>query len=93
MAKKSRHSGRFREGSIGGCEALLYEFQDWPIPDLSNASQAGKGPLPVGAGHILIAATKFEEAVLHLQKSRPDFRVRSVRCFGLIELCSGSPLN
>jgi hypothetical protein len=46
-----------------------------------------------GSGHIPIAATRFDEAVLHLHNSRPDFRVRNVRCFGLIELCSGSPLN
>jgi hypothetical protein len=93
MNRRNKHTGaRFREGSRGGCEALLYEFRDWSSPEPTDISDERR-PIVKDVGTVLIAATKFEDAFLFLRKSRPDYRVRSVRCFGLIELFSGSPLN
>ena len=83
---------RFRPGTHGGCEALLYEFRDRPR-FASGANSQEMHPESLGGGPVRVAAIDFEDAFAHLRMSRPDFRVDSVRCIGLIELSSGSPLD
>jgi hypothetical protein len=83
---------QFRPGTHGGCEALLYEFRDRPR-FASGTSHQEMHSESLGGGPVRVAAIDFEDAFAHLRKNRPDFRVDSVRCIGLIELSSGSPLD
>ena len=82
----------FRPGTHGGCEALLYEFRDRPV-FASGTSHYEMHSESLSDGPVRVAAIDFEDAFAHLRTSRPDFRVDSVRCIGLIELSSGSPLD
>jgi hypothetical protein len=88
MAKQPR----FRAGTNGGCEALLFEFYDQTqlLPDPRDGEI---NPGGLGSGPIRVAAITFEDAFAHIQGSRPGFKVQNVRCVGLIEMFSGSPLD
>jgi hypothetical protein len=90
--RQTNRQARFRPGTSGGCEALLYEFRDFA----QFTAEAGNGEVDhcsLGSRSVRIAATDFEDAFAHLRKSRPDFRVESVRYAGLVEVSSGSPLD
>lgn len=91
--KKKETVNRFRIGTHGGCEALLYQFRE-QRPILDNAEPESQGPEHrLGSHAIHIAAVTFEEAFAHLRWERPDFNVDNVTCLGLIEMVSGSPLD
>jgi hypothetical protein len=83
---------RFRPGTSGRCEALLYEFHDF-VPPLDESVDREVNSRILGFEPFLIAANNFEEAFGDLRKSRPRFRVKNVRYVGLVELSSGSPLD
>jgi hypothetical protein len=83
---------RFRRGSSGSRETLLYEFRDF-VPLMAERGDRETKSRILGFEPVLVAASNFEEAFAHLRKIRPRFRVKSARYVGLIELSSGSPLD
>jgi hypothetical protein len=92
--KKKEAVNQFRIGTRGGCEALLYQFKERrPILDKDAETESQEPVYPLGSHAVHIAAVTFEEAFAYLRWERPDFRVDSVICLGLIEMVSGSPLD
>jgi hypothetical protein len=91
MAKdaKKEYTSKFRPGTHGGCEALLYEFRERALPDSIDGARIP----PIRLRVALIAAESFEEAVAYLHFDSPDFRVQSVTCLGLMVMVSGSPAD
>jgi hypothetical protein len=69
---------QFEAGTRGGCEALLFEFQE----------QCTANPRTVR-----IAAIKLDEALSYLRWHAPDFEIKSVQNLGLILLLSASPVD
>ncbi len=88
MAKdaKENYTSKFRPGTHGGCEALLYEFREGAPPD-------GARSPALHSRVTLIAAETFEEAVAYLRYDHPDFKVQTVTCLGLMIMVSGSPAD
>jgi hypothetical protein len=87
MAKNEKKSAaKFRPGTHGGCEALLYEFREGAPPDGARTSS-------LHSRVTLIAAETFEEAVAYLRYDQPDFKVQTVTCLGLMIMVSGSPAD
>jgi hypothetical protein len=91
MAKdaKKDYTNKFRPGTHGGCEALLYEFREGSPSDSTEGVRMSATHSRV----TLIAAESFEEAVAYLRFDSPDFRVQSVTCLGLMVMVSGSPAD
>ena len=91
MAKDSKknYTSKFRPGTHGGCEALLYEFREGsPLDSIDGAR------MPSARSRVtLIAVESFEEAVAYLRYDSPDFRVQTVNCLGLMIMVSGSPAD
>jgi len=87
MAKSGKkEKTKFRPGTHGGCEALLYEFSEGAPPD-------GARTPSLHSRVTLIAAETFEEAVAYLSFDSPDFKVQTVTCLGLMIMVSGSPAD
>ncbi len=87
MAKNGKkEKAKFRPGTHGGCEALLYEFREGAPPD-------GASTPSLHSRVTLIAAETFEEAVVYLRYDSPDFKVQTVTCLGLMIIVSGSPAD
>ncbi len=87
MAKNGKkEKAKFRPGTHGGCEALLYEFREGAPPD-------GARTPALHSRVTLIAAETFEEAVAYLRYDHPDFKVQTVTCLGLMIMVSGSPAD
>jgi hypothetical protein len=92
--KKKQAINQFRIGRHGGCEALLYEFRERrPFMDKDAEPESQGAAPPLGSHAVHIAAVTFEEAFTYLRWERPEFKVDSVTCLGLIEMVSGSPLD
>ena len=91
MAKdaKKDYTSKFRPGTHGGCEALLYEFREGSSSDFTDGSRMPS----VRSRVTLIAAESFEEAVAYLRYDSPDFKVQTVNCLGLMIMVSGSPAD
>jgi hypothetical protein len=77
---------RFKIGSHGGCEALLFEFRDQSL--CRSALDDSEPSEPVR-----IAARTFEEALDYLHWREEQFSIGSVQNLGLILLVSGSPVD
>jgi hypothetical protein len=87
MAKNGKkEEAKFRPGTHGGCEALLYEFREGAPPD-------GARTPSLHSRVTLIAAETFEDAVAYLSFDSPDFKVQTVTCLGLMIMVSGSPAD
>ncbi len=93
MAKNTKKDkkSKFRPGTHGGCEALLYEFREGPPSDFIDGART-RTP-SIHSRVTLIAAETFEEAVTYLQIDSPDFKVQTVNCLGLMIMVSGSPAD
>jgi hypothetical protein len=92
--KKREIVSRFRIGTHGGCEALLYEFREGrPFISKEDEPESQGAAPPLGSHAVYIAAATFEEAFTYLLWERSDFKVDRVTCLGLIEMVSGSPLD
>jgi hypothetical protein len=91
MAKdaKKDYTSKFRPGTHGGCEALLYEFREGSPSDSIDGARMPS----VRSCVTLIAAESFEEAVAYLRFDSPDFKVQTVTCLGLMVMVSGSPAD
>ncbi len=91
MAKNTKKDtkNKFRPGTHGGCEALLYEFREYSPSDLIDGARTPS----IHSRVTLIAAETFEEAVTYLRIDSPDFKVQTVNCLGLMIMVSGSPAD
>jgi hypothetical protein len=84
---------RFRVGTNGACEALLWEFCekdaviDCAGQNMDSLQQIASSP------PILIAANSLEEALKYLRYRSPEFNIHRVNQRGLITLISGSPVD
>lgn len=89
--KKDKRNS-FQPGPHGGCEALLYEFREPPLPSDDDED------LPQNSGRVyprtvLIAAKTFDEALQYLRFHAQEFNVHNVRCLGIMLMVSGSPAD
>ena len=90
MAKSGKkENAKFRPGTHGGCEALLYEFREGAPSDFTDGARTPS----LHSRVTLIAAETFEEAVAYLRYDSPDFKVQTVTCLGLMIIVSGSPAD
>ncbi len=90
MAKNGKkEKAKFRPGTHGGCEALLYEFREGTPSDFIDGARMPS----IRSRVTLIAAETFEEAVAYLRYDSPDFKVQTVTCLGLMIMVSGSPAD
>jgi len=77
--KKREIVSRFRIGTHGGCEALLYEFRERrPFISKEDEPESQRAAPPLGSHAVYIAAATFEEAFTYLLWERPDFKVDRV---------------
>lgn len=89
--KKANKRNRFRPGSHGGCEALLWEFRERSHLHDTESALVDK---PIESpGVILIGAETLEEALEYLRFDSPDFEIHTANCLGLVIVVSGSPID
>jgi hypothetical protein len=84
-----KEKAKFRPGTHGGCEALLYEFREGSPSDSIDGVRASA----IHSRVTLIAAESFEEAVAYLLIDSPGFKVQTATCLGVMVMVSGSPAD
>jgi hypothetical protein len=95
MGKKEKDEdafGRFEVGSLGGCEASLFEFREC-APYQESETALRESPRPPQQNTVRIAARTFDEALTYLRWTEPEFKIDSVQSLGIIILVSGSPVD